>query len=215
MSIKKLTVAAVAALGLSLGAYSASAGPVNEGIAPLSSATSPSTFTLIRGGGGGGVGHGGGGGFGGGGMGHMGGGGIGGGGMGHMGGFSGMGGMRAGGIGGPGIGGRFYGGAGINRGFYGGPGINRGFYGGRNAFYRPGIAGRGIYAGRGFNGGRSAFFRGHRGFWRHGRFFPFFGVGLWDYGYDYGYGGGSCYWNCRAAGYGPSFCSVNAYSFCY
>ena len=92
MSIKKLTVAAVAALGLSLGAYSASAGPVNEGIAPLSSANSPSTFTLIRGGGGGGGGmgggggHMGGGGVGGGGMAHMGGGGFGGGGMAHMGG---------------------------------------------------------------------------------------------------------------------------------
>ena len=49
MSIKKLTVAAVAALGLSLGAYSASAGPLNEGAA-FSSAKTPSTFTLVRGG---------------------------------------------------------------------------------------------------------------------------------------------------------------------
>ena len=56
MSIKKLTVAAVAALGLSLGAYSASAGPLNEGAA-FSSAKSPSTFTLVRSGmGGGGIG---------------------------------------------------------------------------------------------------------------------------------------------------------------
>jgi hypothetical protein len=69
MSIKKLTVAAVAALGLSLGAYSASAGPLNEGAA-FSSAKAPSTFTLVRGMGGGGMGGGdmghGGGGFGGG-----------------------------------------------------------------------------------------------------------------------------------------------------
>ncbi len=96
MFIKKLTVATVAALGLSLGAYSASAGPVNGGIAPVSLAPSPSTFTLIRGaGGGGGGGHGGGGGMGG-----MGGGG-------HMGG-AGFGGGHMGGGGGPGLGGRGY-----------------------------------------------------------------------------------------------------------
>ena len=113
MSIRKFTVAAVAALGLSLGAYSASAGPVNDGAA-LSSAKTPSTFTLVRGGGG----------MGGGGMGH-GGGGFGGGiGGGHMGGMH---------FGGPGIGGRSF----------AAPGFNRGFYGGRTAFYRPGIAGRG------------------------------------------------------------------------
>jgi hypothetical protein len=39
---------------------------------------------------------------------------------------------------------------------------------------------------------------------------------LYGYGdYGYGYGGGSCYWNCRSAGYGPSYCSVYAYNFCY
>jgi hypothetical protein len=197
MSIRKLTVAAVATLGLSLGAYSASAGSVNEGAA-LSSAKAPSTFTLVRGGGGmggGGMGHGGGG-FGGG---HMGGMAMGG----HMGGMGGhMGGMH---FGGPGFGGRSF----------AGPGINRGFYGGRTAFYRPGFAGRGIYAGRGFDRGRRAvFFHGRRGFFRNGRFFPFVGVGLWDWDYGYGYGG-SCYSNCLAAGYGPRFCSVNAYNFCY
>jgi hypothetical protein len=220
MSIRKFTVAAVTAVGLSLGAYSASAGPVNEGAA-LSSVTAPSTFTLVRGGGG----------MGGGGMGHAGGGFGGGHGMamgGHMGGMGGhMGGMGGRGMhfGGPGIGGRSFAGPGFNRGFYGGrtgfyhPGIagrgiyaGRGFYGGRTAFYRPGIAGRGIHAGRGF-AGRTAFFHGHRGFWRHGHFFPFVGVGLW--GLDYGYGGGSCYWNCRAAGYGPGYCSAYAYNFCY
>jgi len=62
MSIKRITAAAVAALGLSLGAYSASAGPVNEGAA-LSSANAPSTVTLVRGMGGG-MGHGFGGGMG-------------------------------------------------------------------------------------------------------------------------------------------------------
>ncbi len=176
MSIKKLTFAAVAALGLSLGAYSASAGPVSEGAA-LPAAQAPSAFTLVGhgggGGGGGGGGHGGGGfggGFGGG-MGH-GGGGFGGfsGGMGHS--FGGM--------------GHGYGGMGMMHG---------------------GMAGRGVH------GGRMAFNHGHRGYWRNGRFYPFYGIGLWDYGY--GYDGGSCYWNCRAAGYGPGFCSVNAYSFCY
>ncbi len=206
MSIRKLTVAAVAALGLSLGAHSASAGPVNEGIAPMSSATSQSTFTLIRGGGGGGGGHMGGGG---GGMGHMGGGGFGGGGMSHMGGNSAaweacVPVVRSS----------------VAPDLVAGPPACRdeqGLHGGRAAFYRPGIAGRGIYAGRGFNGGRTALYRGHRGYWRHGRFFPLVGVGLWgwDGDYGYGYGGGSCYWNCRAAGYGPGFCSVNSESFCY
>jgi hypothetical protein len=63
-----------------------------------------------------------------------------------------------------------------------------------------------------FHGGRTAFFHGRRGFFRHGRFFPF-GVGL--YGYGWGYGGGSCYWNCRAQGFGPGYCSAYAYNFCY
>jgi hypothetical protein len=63
-----------------------------------------------------------------------------------------------------------------------------------------------------FHGGRTAFFHGHRGFFRHGRFFPF-GVGL--YGYGWGYGGGSCYWNCRTQGFGPGYCSAYAYNFCY
>ncbi len=63
-----------------------------------------------------------------------------------------------------------------------------------------------------FHGGRTAFFPGRRGFFRHGRFFPF-GVGL--YGYGWGYGGGSCYWNCRASGFGPGYCSAYAYNFCY
>jgi hypothetical protein len=202
MSIRKFTVAAVAALGLSLGAHSASAGSMNEGAA-LSSAKAPSTFTLVRGGGGmggGGMGHGG---FGGG---HMGGMAMGG----HMGGH--MGGMAMGGHMGGHVGGMRFGGPGIGGRSFAGPGIHR-FYGGRTAFYRPGIAGRGIYAGRGVYGGRMAFHHGHRGFWRHGHFFPFVGVGLW--GWDYGYGGGSCYWNCRAAGYGPGYCSAYAYNFCY
>ena len=192
MSIKKLTVAAVAALGLSLGAYSASAGPLNEGAA-FSSAKTPSTFTLVRGMGGGGMG-----------------------GMGHGGGFGGgmggghMGGMAMGGH----MGGMHYGGPGMGGRAFAAPGINRGFYGGRTAFYRPGIAGRGVYAGR-VPGGRMAFHNGHRGYWRHGHFYPFIGVGLGLWGWDYGYDGGSCYTNCLAAGYGAAYCSANAYNFCY
>ena len=34
-------------------------------------------------------------------------------------------------------------------------------------------------------------------------------------GYGYGNGGGSCYWNCRAQGFGPGYCSAYAYNFCY
>jgi hypothetical protein len=148
MSIKRIAVAAVAAFGLSLGAYSASAGPLNEALP----SHAPSTFTLIaHGGGHGGGGHGGGG--------H--GGGMHSGGM-HMGGH--MGGMHMGGM----------------------------------------HAGR-MHAGRG--GGRTAFYRGGRrggGYWRGGRWY---GLG-W-------YGGGSCYGNCLAAGYGPGYCSVYSYNFCY
>jgi hypothetical protein len=56
----------------------------------------------------------------------------------------------------------------------------------------------GWYAGRWRHGGR---WHGRRGYWRHGRWF-------W-------YGGGSCYWNCINAGFGPAYCSVNAWRFCY
>jgi len=57
---------------------------------------------------------------------------------------------------------------------------------------------RGWYAGRWRHHGR---WHGRRGYWRHGHWF-------W-------YGGGSCYWNCIAAGLGPAYCSVNAWRFCY
>jgi hypothetical protein len=122
-----------------------------------------------------------------------------------------MGGMAMGGH----MGGMHFGGPGIGGRSFAAPGINRGFYGGRTAFYRPGIAGRGIYAGRGFYGGRTAFHNGHRGFWRNGHFYPFIGVGVGLWGWDYGYGGGSCYWKCLAAGYDAGYCSANAYNFCY
>ena len=48
----------------------------------------------------------------------------------------------------------------------------------------------------------------HGGHWGHGR------RGYWRGGRWYG-GGGSCYWNCINAGYGPGYCSVNSWEFCY
>jgi hypothetical protein len=77
--------------------------------------------------------------------------------------------------------------------------------GGFGPHFSPGFGGRSAF----FHGGRHpAFFHGHR-FFRHGRFFgaPFYGVGI--------YGGGGCYWNCRAAGFGPGYCSAYAWNFCY
>ncbi len=49
--------------------------------------------------------------------------------------------------------------------------------------------------------------RHRRGYWRHGH---------WYYGYSGYYGSdGSCYPECRAAGYSPAYCYANAWSFCY
>ena len=169
MPIKKITVAAVAALGLSIGASSASASPVNQGATAPAFSKAPSTFTLIAA--------------------HMGGGG------GHMGG--GMGGMHFGGGGMSHMGGAHFAGGGMR---YSGPRIG-GFhgYGRPTGFYNSGPAR--------FHGGRTAFYHGHHGHWRHGHWYPFVGVGI--------YAGGSCYWNCRAAGYGPAYCSAYSYNFCY
>jgi hypothetical protein len=61
------------------------------------------------------------------------------------------------------------------------------------------------------HGGHPAFFHGRHGFFRHGHFFPF-GVGFYGVGYG---DGGSCYWNCRAAGFGAGYCSVYSWNFCY
>lgn len=41
----------------------------------------------------------------------------------------------------------------------------------------------------------------------------FIGFG-YDYGNPYWYDNGSCYWNCRNAGYGPGYCQAYAYNFC-
>ncbi len=170
MSLRSITVAAIAALGLSLGAQSAPAGSLSEGAAPAAAnAPGSSALIMVRSGGGGG---------------HMGGGGA------HMGG---IGGMSMGGAGPMHMGPGFMGSR------MGGPG---GYSMGRN-YGRPG----GYAIGRHYAG------HGMRGHWRNGRFFPFVGVGLWGYGDDWG--GGSCYWNCRAAGYGPGYCSAYAANFCY
>ncbi len=151
MSIKRIAVAAVAAFGLSLGAYSASAGPLNEALP----SHAPSTFTLIaHGGGHGGGGHGGGG---------------------HGGGMHAVECTWAGCT----------------------------WAGMHMAGHRGMHAGRITRAG----GGRTAFYHGGRrggGYWRGGRW----------YGRGW-YGGGSCYGNCLAAGYGPGYCSVYSYNFCY
>lgn len=60
------------------------------------------------------------------------------------------------------------------------------------------------FEGRRSRGGRTAFYNGRRGHWRNGHWY---GLGV--------YAGGSCYWNCRAQGYGPGYCSAYAYDFCY
>jgi hypothetical protein len=190
MSIRQSIVAGAAALVLSLPLSSLLAAPVNEA-AP---AAAKSTFTLIRGHGGGG-------------------GGGGGGGMGMS--HGGMG-MSHGGMG------MSHGGMGMSR---GGMGMSRGmgagsfrsagpsFSGQRFGSVRPNFGPRfGRFEGRrfeggAFRGGRSAFYHGRRGHWRHGHWYPFYGLGV--------YAGGSCYWNCRAQGYGPGYCRAYAYDFCY
>ncbi len=48
----------------------------------------------------------------------------------------------------------------------------------------------------------------HRRFWRHGRWYG----GTVGYG---GGGGGSCFWNCRNAGYSSNYCRFNSANFCY
>lgn len=71
---------------------------------------------------------------------------------------------------------------------------------------------------RNFAGGQHAF-AGHRGVYAHrlhhrrGFGGPFIGLGYyWGSPYD---DTGSCYWNCRNAGHGPSYCRAYAYEFCY
>lgn len=86
------------------------------------------------------------------------------------------------------------------------------FSGQRFSSSRPSFSSHGRFEGRRFEGVRSrgertAFYHGRRGHWRNGHWYPFFGLGA--------YAGGSCYWNCRAQGYGPGYCRAYAYDFCY
>ncbi len=114
-----------------------------------------------------------------------------------MGGRSGMG-MGAPRMGGMGMGGQRFGATGfINRG---------GMHMGGGGFATRRFGGNGRVAGNGFRG-RTAFYNGRRGYWRGGRWFPLAGLGI--------YAGGNCYLNCRAQGFGPGYCSANAYNFCY
>ena len=101
------------------------------------------------------------------------------------------------------------GGGGFGGGMHGG-GFGPMHMGGMGPHFGPG----GHFAGHPafFHGGHPGFFHGRHGFFRHGRFIPFgFGVGFYG---DY-WGGGSCYWNCRTAGFGPGYCSAYSYNFCY
>jgi hypothetical protein len=71
----------------------------------------------------------------------------------------------------------------------------------------------------GFTGQRLSMRRGGAFGFEHHRHHRFGGFAL--LGYPYGYsdwydsGSGSCYWNCRAEGYGPGFCRANAWEYCY
>lgn len=58
----------------------------------------------------------------------------------------------------------------------------------------------------GYRTSRLGFRNGRRGYWRGGRWF--WGAPLVGYS-------DSCYWNCINAGYGPAYCQVYSYNFCY
>lgn len=79
-------------------------------------------------------------------------------------------------------------------GMSGGPGMHMKNYGLKNSYSYSGSFHR--YGGR----------------YRRGRGYFVYGYPYGD-GY-YGYGGGSCYWNCRQSGYGPGYCHAYAYNFC-
>jgi len=115
---------------------------------------------------------------------------IGRGGGGHGGGHGGFGGGHGG-----------FGGRGMALGFGGGGfgGHRFAMAGGRRGYSRAAIGARGGRYARGYGG------YGYRRFARYG-----------GRGYGYGYGfGGSCYFNCRASGFGPGYCRAYAFNFCY
>ena len=106
------------------------------------------------------------------------------------------------------------GGGGGGGGFGHGGGGGMGNAGGVQSFGFAGsspMAGHGPIMGHGPVMGHGRAFAHH---FRHGHFRegPFYGLGL-DYGYD-DWGGGSCYWNCRSAGHGPSYCRAYALEYC-
>jgi hypothetical protein len=83
----------------------------------------------------------------------------------------------------------------------------RGVVAGRRGF----VAGRrGVVAGGRVVGGRRVVAGRRVGYWRNGRWIGPAVVG----GVVAGAAGGSCYWNCRNSGHGPSFCRANAGGFC-
>jgi hypothetical protein len=55
---------------------------------------------------------------------------------------------------------------------------------------------------------------GARWGWRDGRRGYWYG-GVWYWWGPVGVYGGSCYWNCRNAGFGPGYCSAYSFNFCY
>jgi hypothetical protein len=102
---------------------------------------------------------------------------------------------------------------GVSRGFSGGArGFSRGHSGGARSFSRAPAGRSFMYQRPGSRaimrnyGGRRVIGHHHR----HRRFVNGAWVWVWD---DWGYGG-SCYTNCREAGYGPRYCSVYADNFC-
>lgn len=108
-------------------------------------------------------------------------------------------------VGGHGNVGGGFGAAPSGRTFSGGPGVStfgRSYSGTR--LYGP-QAGTRLYGSRTYGRLYTRLGVVRRGHWRGGRWF-------W---YDAGpYYGDSCYSSCRAAGYGPGYCSVYAYNFC-
>jgi hypothetical protein len=112
-----------------------------------------------------------------------------------VGGHGGHGGGHGGGHFGGGLGGGHFGGGShfSGGGHFSAPRFSGGHYGGRHL-------GGGNWGGRSWSH-RGGHWRGH-GYRRGGYYY-------------YGWGGGSCYGNCLAAGYSSSYCAVHSYDFCW
>jgi len=99
-------------------------------------------------------------------------------------------------------------------GHHGGGHRGGGHYGGGHHGHAMHFA-RGYHRFHAFRGRHHGWYAGrwrHGGHWRHGGRHGYWRHGHWFW---YGGGGGSCYWNCINAGFGPAYCSVNAWRFCY